>query len=53
MSEGKRIFEQLKDRLFGTKSHELLTFCFFLYFLMKIILKISKSYRKLLENYFF
>ena len=31
MSEGKRIFEQLKDRLFGAKSHELLTFCFFLF----------------------
>lgn len=30
MSGGKRIYNRWKDRLFGTKSHELLVFCFFL-----------------------
>lgn len=30
MSRSKRIYQQLKDSLFGTKSHELLVFCFFL-----------------------
>lgn len=30
MSRGKRIYNQWKDRLTGTKSHELLVFCFFL-----------------------
>lgn len=30
MSWGKRIYKQYGDMLFGTKSHELLVFCFFL-----------------------
>lgn len=30
MSKGKNIFNQWRDLLFGTKSHELLVFCFFL-----------------------
>ena len=30
MSKGKRRYMQLKDKLFGHKSHELLVFCFFL-----------------------
>lgn len=30
MSRGKRFYNQWKDRLYGTKSHELLVFCFFL-----------------------
>lgn len=30
MAWGKRIYKQFKEMLFGTKSHELLVFCFFL-----------------------
>ncbi|MBR5395378.1 MAG: YbbR-like domain-containing protein [Bacteroidaceae bacterium] len=30
MANAKRIYKQLKDSLLGTKSHELLVFCFFL-----------------------
>jgi len=30
MSNGKRVYKQYKEMLFGSKSHELLVFCFFL-----------------------